>query len=562
MTVAFVTGTTAANETGTSLAPNRGDQRIVTCVEIGFGWDTTAPGQGAGKWVDVTSYVRTLSTSRGRNQELQQFEAGTLSATLSNADGRFSPWNTAGAYYPGVDVGIPIRVRLSAEKSAPNGSSPALSNFDPTDGGFLYGFYGYLTDIEPTWDEGGKDAIVTIQATDGFGVMNRTNLVNAVFPTGGSTTGVTDPPEVPERTFVAEVAVRVAATHLMPATNFTGQVEITNLGPNPIYIGEDDSITVGDGTEVLSTQSVFLDLPTSTGFWAITSSADQVSPADTYLFASAGLQYAHDRLVQGLDPSLVPGAYVHFDEVGPSNFGAGNFTVPYGPVVDSGPYYPITDNFLSHMQGIADSAFIDLYVRPDGVVCWRSYTEVRDQTFDGTTIFGDNAGEIPYVMPAHIYDDENLYNSAAITPASSSDAFLIDQATDATSIAKYGTRVFEETYDVWPYEVGLGPAPTTFVPSAIAAASTFILRYKTPVIRIPTLQLSLRALTDAQRDRVLSLPIGYRVQVKRRPPTGDALTAECHFEGIQLDWAEGMKDVQATLNLAPSRAPGTYPPPP
>jgi hypothetical protein len=57
--------------------------------------------------------------------------------------------------------------------------------------------------------------------------------------------------------------------------------------------------------------------------------------------------------------------------------------------------------------------------------------------------------------------------------------------------------------------------------------------------------------------RVLSLPIGYRVQVKRRPPVGDVLTAECHFEGCQLTWEPGMKDVKAVISLAPSRAAGT-----
>jgi len=49
--------------------------------------------------VDVTEFVTDISTSRGRTDQLQQFNAGTISITLNNSDRRFDPTNTDSPYY-------------------------------------------------------------------------------------------------------------------------------------------------------------------------------------------------------------------------------------------------------------------------------------------------------------------------------------------------------------------------------------------------------------------------------------------------------------------------------
>lgn len=54
---------------------------------------------GAGVWTDISAYVSSYTTQRGRQHELQQFEAGTCEFDLNNVDGRFSSWNTSGPYY-------------------------------------------------------------------------------------------------------------------------------------------------------------------------------------------------------------------------------------------------------------------------------------------------------------------------------------------------------------------------------------------------------------------------------------------------------------------------------
>lgn len=635
MTAAVLTGTGAAHVTGTGAAhvTQRGDDRIATCVEIGYD-NPPSFGIPNGQWVDVTQNVLSASTNRGRSQELQRFESGTLSMRLDNRSGNYSVWGGSGA-----TIGCPIRVRISAEKSDPTGSSPDPAVYDPTDGGFYYAFSGFITDLTYGWSPGGVGgAWCDIQAADAFALLNRASLASQTFPTGGTATGVVNPREVPVRHDEDEVALNYqGAGLLVPAHPGVGILTIVNTGPNAIYIG-DISVTIGSGTVVASGGTVLISTPTEAlyatadggvitlittsvagtnyvvgdvvtiaggvstkatlivdavggggdvtsyhpltlgsgyvpaanvattggsggGFTvnivSTTTLANQSSPADTYWTYDAGVQYGHDRLVQGIDLSgvkgLFPGLHIRYDTAGPDDLGSGSFYVPSAPCVSAGAQNPVTANLLEHLQVIAESAFMDFYAGPDGIVYWRPYSEIRDNAFDGTTVFGDNIPtEIPYQDASPDYSDQNLFNDVTVTLTP--DGSLTYGASDATSIGLYGRRVYTPSFDVWPQEIG----DTTLVPSASFPVDAFLERYKDPIVHVPSIAVSLRGCTDAQRRRVLTLPIGYRVQVKRRPAGGDNLTAECHFEGISLTWSPGMVEVKAVLNLAPVRAPGAY----
>lgn len=69
-----------------------------------------------GTWTDVTSSVQRRSElvqiTRGRSDESDQVDRGTLSLTLDNRDGRFSPRNPAGAYYGLIGQNTQIRVAV------------------------------------------------------------------------------------------------------------------------------------------------------------------------------------------------------------------------------------------------------------------------------------------------------------------------------------------------------------------------------------------------------------------------------------------------------------------
>lgn len=70
----------------------------------------------AGQWIDISPYLRSFSTKRGRNRDLDQIEAGTATIVLRNDDRRFDPENTSSPYYPNV---LPMRhIRLRAVYSS------------------------------------------------------------------------------------------------------------------------------------------------------------------------------------------------------------------------------------------------------------------------------------------------------------------------------------------------------------------------------------------------------------------------------------------------------------
>jgi len=100
-------------------------------------------------WVDITSYVISFSTKRGRSDALGRIEAGTASLILDNSDRRFDPTFAAGAYYPNV---VPMKkIRISATYASVTYRL----------------FTGFIESWPPDWP-GGLDATTTIRCVDAF----------------------------------------------------------------------------------------------------------------------------------------------------------------------------------------------------------------------------------------------------------------------------------------------------------------------------------------------------------------------------------------------------------
>lgn len=137
---------------------------VVFTVEIGF---STSAGSGTVPinstlasitWTDVSAYVRSVSTNRGRSTELDSFQAGSASITLSNADRRFDPEHASGPYFGSLTPLRPIRIRAQY-------GAGATTNL----------FFGWI-DQWPQSYNNPTDATVTITASDGFKVLNLINL--------------------------------------------------------------------------------------------------------------------------------------------------------------------------------------------------------------------------------------------------------------------------------------------------------------------------------------------------------------------------------------------------
>ena len=138
-------------------------------IEIDFENDPTSASY---TWVDVTPYVRGFQIKRGRDSALSRPNAGSLQLTLSNADGRFDPTNTAGAYSPDV---LPMR-RIHA-----------LAQW----AGVTYNlFTGYILDWPVGFDPSNRDSTVQVQAADAFAILDTFDLVGKNYSAELSSTRV------------------------------------------------------------------------------------------------------------------------------------------------------------------------------------------------------------------------------------------------------------------------------------------------------------------------------------------------------------------------------------
>jgi len=119
---------------------------------------------GSSSYVDVTSYVKSVSINKGISRQLDDYSAGTLSVTFTNNDRTFDPLNTSSSLwdatngYTIVQPGGKIRVTASGVRR----------------------FTGFVQTWDFSYDEAGFDGQATVTALD-----EMFRVSNAVF-TGGT----------------------------------------------------------------------------------------------------------------------------------------------------------------------------------------------------------------------------------------------------------------------------------------------------------------------------------------------------------------------------------------
>jgi hypothetical protein len=119
-------------------------------VEIAF---DDSPYTNTVTWTDVTTYVRSIETSRGRTDDFADFDTGTANVVLSNNSRLFDPFYTAGTYFGKLLPRRQIRIRA-------------------TSGGTTYDiFRGFVSGWPVTYTNSGKDSTVTLQCFDALGLL-------------------------------------------------------------------------------------------------------------------------------------------------------------------------------------------------------------------------------------------------------------------------------------------------------------------------------------------------------------------------------------------------------
>jgi hypothetical protein len=136
--------------------------------------DTNVLGNQPADIVDITNQVMKVSTRRGRNRILSQFEAGTATVTLNDPNSDFNPQNTAGPYYGKL---LPLRkIRIYATMEY-EGSPIEIAIFA-----------GYITSYDTGFYNGvNTTSTVVLQCVDGFRLLN--NVSTGTSPIPGATAG-------------------------------------------------------------------------------------------------------------------------------------------------------------------------------------------------------------------------------------------------------------------------------------------------------------------------------------------------------------------------------------
>jgi hypothetical protein len=109
--------------------------------------------------IDISSQVTRISTRHGRDRMFEQYLPGEATIEFLDFNGDWNPANTSSPYYPEIKPMRQVKMHTTY-----NGTEYAL-------------FAGFITSWDYTWPDASADyAIVTIQATDGFRLMQLANI--------------------------------------------------------------------------------------------------------------------------------------------------------------------------------------------------------------------------------------------------------------------------------------------------------------------------------------------------------------------------------------------------
>ncbi len=253
--------------------------------------------------VDVTSFVKELSINRGRQDNLQDFNAGTCSIVLNNNDRRFDPSNLSSPYIDPLTnlSGVVPRRKVQV----------------------LYGatalFTGRIIDIDIKYEPSPETlSEVTVESADDFLRLASTTL-NAQTPSvqlsGARVSSVLDTSEV---NFPANRALSTGITTLgnYPITANTNTLDylqrIARTEQGYLYIAGDGNLTFTDRVEA------------AFGAPSVTFADDGTGVKYSELGVQYGDEFLYNRIACVNESGVTS---IASDSASQTTFGISNFTV-------------------------------------------------------------------------------------------------------------------------------------------------------------------------------------------------------------------------------------------
>jgi hypothetical protein len=212
---------------------------------------------------------------------------------------------------------------------------------------------------------------------------------------------------------------------------------------------------------------------------------------------------------------------------GASNVGTG-MTTSMGPATDLGG-----SDVMSALNSVADTESGQHFVAADGTIVFQG-RNARYSALAPVLTFGDGAGELPFEELQLDFDSTHLSNVAAVTQTPTGSVFT---AQDAASVSAYYTRTLTRSLN------------TLSAGECQDAADYFVGRYKGPLTRVQSLRLHPSAVPSLW-PVLLSLELGTRVRINRRPPGAPLVSVDCFVEQISWDM-DGSNEAWVTLQCSP-----------
>lgn len=495
-------------------------------------------------WIDITDRVANVSIKRGKNRELERYNAGNASITLHNEDRTFDPLNTSSPYVGNI---IPRRAVRVTTSGVPQ-------------------FTGVIEDWNLDYDVSGKSN-AQIVAADAFTLLAQQSLtagtataqttgerINAVLSmpsvawpltqrnidTGSSQVGAdvwtTDDNAL---TYLQEVEaseqgqlfmdrngyVRFVNGAVTPTTQGSWNLSRTNLVTNPSF--ETDTNSWSGGSSTISRDTTQFYSGTSSLKAVFSASVDNgalyvgsVPVSQTYV-ASAWVKGEAGKLIrmrflaytsgggyigetssgnitatgswQRITVSRAFGSTAAQARIAFENRTAGTHTF-YIDAVQIEVGSTATDYF----DGSLPATFTKRYGWNGTANASTSYEETADVI--AYPAFSDEGDGIPYTSATISYGTELLYNQVKVTSPTATSI-----ANNTASQALYGIT----TTDV---ETLLSTS------NAVASLALFwVAKYGEPEYRFQDLEVSLDGLSGADVESVLNVELGDIVQIKFTP---------------------------------------------
>ena len=228
---------------------------------------------------------------------------------------------------------------------------------------------------------------------------------------------------------------------------------------------------------------------------------------------------------------------------GATSLTTGPATNSMGPASDiaqgssaGGIYSPTTGlDGLSALQAVVTTENGNHFVAADGTVTFQSRAQ-RYFIASPAVTFGENVGEVPYEDLGFDFDTTRLANDAQITQWFNSAVY---EKFNTSSQTQYGTRTLTRTVN------------SMSVPECNDAAAYFVYRYGNPDLRVSKIRIHPSAV-PSMWPTVLSLELGTRVRVNRRPLGQQSITWNGFVENIQWTFNHDTGDAYCDLQISPN----------